>query len=440
MTTTPTAGHSAVQPGPFDGRALSTIQVTVFAICFLIAALDGFDTQAMAFVAPALGPAWGLEHHQLGPIFSASLVGSLIGALLLGPAGDRWGRRPVLIASMLVFGLTSLVLTQATTVPELMVGRLVTGLGLGGAVPALIALTAEYSPRHRRASLIMLMFSGFPIGAVAGSLLSAWMIPVFGWESVFLVGGLAPLASLLVVIPLLPESLAHLKARGADDKAARILARVGAPVEAAALHVEPHHRAQGSIRQLFEEKRAVGTLLIWTTFALSLLLSYFIISWLPTLMREAGLPVRGALLTSAALNLGSVAGSLVFARMVDRRGPHGILASAYLVGGVMVALIGMATGSMGLLIAAVAAAGFFSIGAQLCMAAVAAEYYPERLRGTGIGWSMGIGRIGAVAGPTIAGVLLSFGIERGPLFIIAGVVSVLAATCVWLLGQYGRRV
>ncbi len=439
MTPKTTAEHGHAQLGPFDGRPLSSIQITVFAICFLIAALDGFDTQAMAFVAPALGPDWGLEHHQLGPIFSASLVGSLIGALLLGPAGDRWGRRPVLIGSMLVFGLTSLVLTQATTVPELMFGRLVTGLGLGGAVPALIALTAEYSPRRRRATLIMLMFSGFSIGAVAGSLLSAWMIPAFGWRSVFLVGGLAPLAALLVVIPFLPESLAHLKTRGADGKAARILAQAGAPVEAAALPLETPHRAHESVRQLFADRRAGGTLLIWATFMLSLLLSYFIISWLPTLMREAGLPVRGALLTSAALNLGAVAGSLVFARMVDRRGPHGVLAAAYLIGGVMVALIGMATGSMGLLIAAVAAAGFFSIGAQLCMAAVVAEYYPERLRGTGIGWSMGIGRIGAVAGPTIAGVLLSFGIERGPLFIIAGVVSVLAATSVWLLGQHGRR-
>jgi MFS transporter, AAHS family, 4-hydroxybenzoate transporter len=386
-------------------------QLLIVALCGSTLFMDGFDAQAVGYVAPALAPQLHIARQALGSVFSSGLVGIMIGALVLGPLADRAGRRPVLILSTVLFGLSSLLTATAHSFRSLLVYRLITGLGLGGAMPNAIALTAESMAKGFRATAVMIMFCGFSIGAAAGGFLTAGLISRWGWKSVFVAGGAIPLCIAVLLLALLPESAEFRRSRvGPASTAAR-------PA------------------QLFADGRARMTLLFWVIFFMSLLDLYFLNSWLPTVMHDAGISVENAIILTALFQVGGTAGALALGRLVDRYLSPRLLAWTYLGAGACVVSIGIAAKSIALLACAISAAGFLVIGGQSGANALAAEYYPTKLRATGVGWALGIGRVGSIVGPILGGVLISSQPAAIVLFQVASVPVLLAAAAAFFAGR-----
>lgn len=420
-----------------DRAGLSGLQKGAILLCGLVAILDGFDTQAIAFVAPVIAAQWQLSPSSFGLTFGAGLLGLTIGALVFGPVADVIGRKRVIIASTVWFGVCALATVQAESMTQLAVYRLLTGIGLGGAMPNIIALTAEYSPGRNRATLVTLMFCGFPLGAVLGGAISAPLIGAFGWQSVFVIGGVLPLLLAVVLGRALPESIRYLVGSGAETRrVAAIVSRIDPAhrYDDRDRYVVPEERLAGvPVKHLFLDGRATGTLLLWVVFFANLLVLYFLINWLPSVLRAAGLPIERAIIATVVLNAGGIVGGLALGRLVDRRGPFVILFASYCLAALSVAAIGAAGTSMSAIVASVFVAGFFVIGTQFCMNALAASAYPTSVRATGVGYALGVGRIGSVLGPVIGGMLLSLGWGTSALFAAAAAPAAVCAAAVALL-------
>jgi AAHS family 4-hydroxybenzoate transporter-like MFS transporter len=426
----------ASPPAAAQGR-LSGFQITTFLLCGAVAMIDGFDTQAIALAAPEIATAWTVEPSRFGGVFAAGLLGALLGAIGSGIAADRFGRKPSLIVAILLFGSVTLLTPFAYSLTDLLMIRFVTGLGLGGALPAVIAVTAEYAPPNRRATIVSLMFCGFPLGAVVGGVAAARLIPTHGWESLFYLGGVAPLLLLPVIALLVPESIRFMILKGDRAAIEKIRRRMGGGDPLESLHGEDAPRT--SILTLFEPGKALGTSILTITFLISLMLAYFLVNWLPLLARQAGVGMQAAVIGVAALNLGAIFGCLVIGRLADRIGPARPIGFGYSLGAVAIALIGVSAHSAPLLLAICFIAGALSIGAQMCVVALGAIFYETRIRATGVGWLMGSGRIGAIIGPILGGVLIARGVSATNLFVVGGGLSLLAAAGVFAMGAFVLR-
>src|SRR5690606_10373761 len=326
-----------------DNAPLSRFQYGVLALCFALIMVDGFDTQSIAFVAPALRRAWEVSPNAFGMLFSAGLLGGMLGAMGLGILGDRLGRRPLILASTLLFGVMSLACATAADVETLAIYRFIGGLGLGGLLPNSIALVAEYSPRRLRSTLVVSAFIGFPLGAVFGGMASARIIPVHGWEVVFVAGGIIPLLLLPFIFWQLPESLRFLaRQAGGQERIRRVLDRMGlAPAGGGAVHVSEPPRARQPVRTLFQDGRGPWTVCLWVLTFSALLLTYFLVNWIPLVLEGAGLDHRRAIMGVALLNLGGVIGGLAISRISDRRGPYGVMALAMGLAILFIGIIGV---------------------------------------------------------------------------------------------------
>lgn len=428
-------GNSRVE-AELDLRPLGAFQIRIIIVCALVAMIDGFDTQAIGFMAPAIATAWGVPSAAFGPIFGAGLFGGLLGAVGFGALADRFGRKPGLLVSILIFSLATLATPLANSMGELFAFRVVTGIGLGGAMPSIIALTSEYAPRRIRATLVTMMFCGFPLGAAIGAVGSAHLIPAYGWQSLLVVGGVIPLFILPIVYGLVPESIRYLLATGRTNQASAVLfkLKMEPPTKSNSGTPKNAEPSATAFAQLFKEGRATATILLWTTFFLSLSLTYFLVSWIPTVAKQSGVLLEGALVGAATLNLGSIFGVLGLGRLIDRFGPYRVIAMGYAAGAMSIATIGYATTAMTLGLATFLS-GFFAIGAQMCVVALAATYYPTRLRATGVGSAMGIGRIGGIAGPIVGGLLVGMGLSAQGIFLFTAATALLAAASVTLMGH-----
>jgi AAHS family 4-hydroxybenzoate transporter-like MFS transporter len=417
-----------------DSGRLGRFQLLVIALCALMVMIDGFDTQVIGMVAPSIAAAWHVAPAAFGPVFGLGLFGGLIGVVTLGSAGDRFGRKPVLVAAILLFATVSLLTPLTASLPALIAVRFVAGFGLGGALPGLIAITSEYSPRAVRANVTALMYCGFPLGSVIAGLVSAQMVPRLGWSSVFYVGSLVPLALLPVFVWVVPESVRFLAVRGDHARVAKILARMGCSATWNGKLAQAAPTRGSSVARLFTGGRAMGTALLWTTLFLSLLVTVFMVSWLPLVARAAGIDIRSSVLAVSAWNVGGIVGCYVIGRLRNRYGPVKPIALAYGLGAVGVALLGC-VGNSGLeLLVAALVAGMLTVGAQMCIIGLSASFYDTSLRATGVGWSLGAGRVGAVVGPVIGGVLIGAGLSTPALFFVAGLVSLAAAVAVFAMG------
>jgi AAHS family 4-hydroxybenzoate transporter-like MFS transporter len=411
-----------------DSRALGPAQLTIIVLCALVAMVDGFDTQSIALVAPVIVSVWGVKAAAFGVVFAAGLFGSLLGALLLGLVADRWGRKPALLAAMLLFAAMTLATPMASSVPALIALRFVTGLGLGGALPIIISLSSEFAPARLRATLVSLMFCGFPLGAVIGGVAASSLIPAYGWPSVFWLGGAIPLLVLPLIAALVPESVRYLAQKQDRPGVEKILTRMGwLALWDGKLSVRAAD-ARSPVGELFAEGRATGTVLLWATLFLSLLLTYFLLNWIPVIARQSGIAMGSALLAVAAVNLGAIVGCLVIGRLADRFGnPTAFISCAFALGALAIVTIGRAGHSGQWLLVASFFAGVFSLGAQMCTVAFCASFYDTSLRATGVGWAIGVGRIGAIVGPVMGGILLGTGTPIPTLFVLVGLMSIGAA-------------
>lgn len=392
-------------------------QLTVAALCALVVFVDGFDAQAMGYVAPALTAAMGISRAVLGPVISSGLVGMMAGAFISGPLADRIGRRPLLIGCTLIFGVGSLLTATAQSVETLVAFRAITGLGMGGAMPNAIALTSEYMPSRRRGTAVTTMICGFSLGAAVGGFAAAAMIPRFGWQSVFIAGGAAPLLIAGATFLWLPESIRFQQLRGSRD------------VEA--------HGPGFAVAQLFAGRRALGTVLIWTLYFMNLLNLYFLNSWLPTIISDAHLPVTTAIRLTALFQVGGIGGAIVLGMLLDRRFSFWILAGSSLWASLFVILIGGAGASPLLLALTITAAGLGIIGGQNASHALSAAYYPVAIRSTGVGWALGVGRVGSIAGPVLGGLLLARGTGIEQVFWVAAIPAGIAAAAAAIIALAG---
>jgi AAHS family 4-hydroxybenzoate transporter-like MFS transporter len=427
-----------------DEVPLGPFQYGVIGMCFALVMIDGFDTQAIAFVAPALREAWTIAPNTFGLLFSAGLVGSMIGAMVLGMLGDRVGRRPLIIASTLLFSVMSLLSATADGVATLALYRFIAGLGLGGLLPNAIALVAEYSPRRVRSTAVVSTFIGFPLGAVLGGMASAQIVPVYGWETVFIAGGVLPLAVLAVVLFKLPESLRFLVRRpGGKDRVVEILGRFRsdlAGLDADAIREPQVQPPRQPLQQLFLEGRGSWTLCLWLLAFSSLLLTYFLVHWIPLVLVDAGVPQGKAIMGVALLNLGGIFGSLVIGRISDRRGPYLAMGLPLAFAIVFVAAIGLSVeAGAGVVLSVIFFAGVTFVGMQLNISALAATNYPVAIRSAGTGWSIAAGRVGSIVGPLVGGALVAIGIGIDRLFLVAAVPAAVALVAVIAMARIKAR-
>jgi AAHS family 4-hydroxybenzoate transporter-like MFS transporter len=423
-----------------DAAPFGKMQQLIVILCASIALLEGFDTQAIAFVVPIVAGKWEMPVSSFGKVFGAGLAGLMVGALLLGPIADKVGRKAVIVASISFFGFFSLASAAAESTGALILLRFLTGVGIGGTMPNIIALTAEYAPARLRATTVSIMFCGFPLGAALGGAVAARLIPHFGWQSIFIVGGVLPLLLTGCLIFLLPESLrflatrAHLRGRGENILRTVLGTQRAADVDMAADSLSESATTTMPLTGLFTEGRARGTLLLWATCFVNLMMMYFMMNWLPTLLKQAGIALDKAIISAALLNLGGVTGAIVLARAIDMWRPGRVLACVYVVTAVCLCAIGhMTHAPFAVLMSMIFIAGFCLQGGQMCLNVLAADFYPTSIRATGLGWALGFGRIGSIIGPIAGGLLLAVGLDVTHLFTALAVPGLIAAVSVWLL-------
>jgi AAHS family 4-hydroxybenzoate transporter-like MFS transporter len=427
-----------------DGRKVSRYQWSIIGICAAVASMDGFDAQAIGYVGPTLIREWSLSGPTFGLAVSIGLVGLMLGALFIAPLADRFGRRPLIIASTLLFGVFTLATAFAQNVDQLMVLRFFTGLGLGGCMPNAISLTSEYSPAKNRAFLVMVMFNGFTLGSLVGGLIAARLVPTHGWQAVFVVGGVLPLLLVPVFWWLVPESLRYMvtsKAPGA--KIAKVMQRIAPDADAGPdtnYVVAEAHAKRMSVAQLFTDGRARRTILLWVVFFMSLLDVYMLVNWMPQLMRSVGAPPTMAILFGVMLQAGGFIGSFPLGALLDRFGARATMAPAYILGAAAIAGIGyFATVDLNITMAVVFLAGFGIIGGQTAANAVAAESYPTEVRSTGVGWALGIGRLGSILGPMVAGALVGLQVTPQTILYISAVPALIGALAAIGLGRPAQK-
>jgi AAHS family 4-hydroxybenzoate transporter-like MFS transporter len=413
-----------------DNNKLSGFQVGLFILCAICLIMDGFDVQALGYLAPAIIADWKLSPTQMGSILSAALFGILVGSIVCSAIADKIGRRPVIVASTLFFAVVTLLTARAQSFDELRVLRFIAGIGLGAIMPNAVALVGEYTPRRLRVMMVLVVTNGFNLGAVIGGFVSASLVQDYGWRSVLYVGGVIPLVIGMLMLFLLPESLQFMVVRGkASAKIAAWVKRIDktAPVDANTKFVVHEQKAGGvPLVHLFSEGRAIGTLLLWVINFMNLLNIYFLAGWLPTIVRQT-YTLRDSQLVGTALQIGGVIGCFVFSWMIGRLGFVPVLASAFFAACGSVALIGYPALALGLLFTVVFIAGFCIVGAQAAINALAATYYPTELRSTGVGAGLGVGRVGGIIGPYVAGALIGAGWMPREIFYAAAIPALISA-------------
>jgi AAHS family 4-hydroxybenzoate transporter-like MFS transporter len=423
-----------------DQRPVTELQVRVALLCALTIFLDGIDVIVIGLVAPSLAAAIGVSVTSFGPVFGIGQAGLLVGVLTFGPLGDRFGRKRLVIGSMLLFATFTLLTIWTTSFNELLVVRFLTGLGLGGAAPNAVALTSEFAPKRLRAAFVSLQWAALPLGGVAVGLLSSVLITEWGWQSLFYIGSIVPLFLAAALVFILPESVSFLLARGLDTRNVRKTVSKLAPElpldDDTRYAVNTEKLPGAPMKHLFTEGRAGVTLLLWVPFFTSFMILIFITSWIPTLLRANGLSVAQAGFAIALNSLGSFIGSGAVGRLMDRFGAYRVLIPTFVLASIAAGLLGFSLTNLGsAALAVIALSGFFAGASQAGVIALAAVVYPVAIRSTGVGWAMAIGRLGAVVGPILGGILLGWHWRADQILLVIAVPELIGALCVFLVGR-----
>lgn len=420
-----------------DDSPLSRFQIGVIILCGCVAVLDGFDTQSIGFLAPAISETLNHPLPGFAPVFVAGLLGLMTGAAILGPLADRVGRKWVVICATFGFGTMSFLSAYVTSFEQLVFLRFLTGIGLGGALTNVVALTAEYAPRRLQAIFVSLLFTGMPLGAGLGGLVAAAMLPVWGWQSVFIVGGILPMVLACILVFRLPESARFLVARNADQTQVKALVRRMVPQlkDLEGIRLIPGAPAPRGmpLRHLFTEGRAAGTLLLWVSYFMNLLIIYFIVSWLPAVLRHAGMDMSAGITAISLFSAGGVVGSLLQGLVMRAVGARRCLTIEFTLAMLLIGSLGLLPPSPELLFTVSVLLGIVVQGAQAGLNALVAEFYPTAIRSTGVGWALAVGRIGSIIGPVLGGLVLTLGWSLQQIF-LAGAVPALCAGLAVVLG------
>jgi MFS transporter, AAHS family, 4-hydroxybenzoate transporter len=426
-----------------DRCPVGPLQIRIIVLCGLAALLDGFDLGAIGVAAPAMAGPLHIASNQFGAVFSASVLGLMLGGFVLGPFADRYGRRCVLIAAIATLGLFTLCTASATTLQQVLLFRFLTGVGLGGAMPSLISLAAEYTPRSSRQAVVGLLCIGLPLGGVMVGLLASQLIDRVGWQSLFYIGGILPLGLSILLIHALPDSVEFLVMRGAAWRNIRdLLVRISPTVNIASgcQFVINDEKTPGvAVWQLFSAGRARGTILLWASYFVTFMVLLTSAAWTPALLQRAGINSAQSSIAMALFALGGVAGTPLAGFLLGRFAARRVLPAALVGGAMTLAAVGHASQSIALVILFLGLAGFFFGVASSGLIALTTLLYSTPIRSTGVGWAMGLGRLGSFVGPLAIGQLVNRGWRAGDSFVALGVLALCAALFTSLIGIHRPR-
>jgi AAHS family 4-hydroxybenzoate transporter-like MFS transporter len=414
-----------------NGRKMSGYQWLLLVLCFLIITTDGMDVAIMGFLAPAIISEWGISRAAFGVVMSAAPIGLAIGALLIGPMSDRYGRKKLLMGAVAWFGTFSVLCSLANDVYTLSLLRFLTGLGLGAAMPNTTTLLSEYVPEKSRSTLLAIMFTGFNLGSALVGFGAAAILPDYGWRTVLVAGGAIPLLCMPFYLWLVPESARFMVVR--KYPAARIastLRRVcGSDVADTTSFTISEPAVQGGqpAKALLSPAYRPVTLSLWVTYFMGLLVIYLLSGWLPTMIKDAGQTIERAANITALFQLGGTVGALVVGYLMDRFTPNKVIASAYIGGAAFILFLSSGTVESSTFAFFVLFAGFCMSGAQTGLNAFAPSCYPTLVRATGVSWMQGMGRFGSIFGSFAGGLLLSMGWGFSAVIAILAVPATIAA-------------
>ena len=423
--------------GVIDQRPMSRLQVLVVALCAAALFVDGYDIQVMALAVPSLAKAWALPPSSFGLALSAVVIGISAGSGLIGPFGDRFGRRTMLTAAMALIGIATACTALAASPGQFVLWRLLTGVALGAGIPSCAALTSEYAPLSKRSLVMGLMNVTSPIGAFCAGFVAPPVLEAFGWRGTFLIGGGAPLVIAALVWLLAPESLKFLTVRDpADPRIAGILKRIAPDLPAGATLLAPAGPApSASPLTLLRSPFRARTLLLWAMLALNLFNLYVLISWLPTLLQQSGWSATASLQGAVLIQGGGVVGGLLMARFLDRGHTRAALVAGFCLSAACLGLFAVVHGGVAW-VALLLLLGAGVSGSQLSLNALSAAYYPPAIKATGVAWALLIGGIGSIVAPMAGARMLDLHLST---IAILGLLAIPSLVCALGVGLMRRE-
>ncbi|SCU74524.1 4-hydroxybenzoate transporter PcaK [Cupriavidus necator] len=427
-----------------DEHRFSRYQWKILVTCFLLIAIDAYDSVAIGFVVPVLLREWGTTRAAFGPVLSVGVLGLALGALIAGPLFNRTSPKTVMVGSMLLFGLCSLGTMTADSLVSLGAWRFFTGIGVGAAVPGAVTLIYEYAPARISALLVNTIACGALIGASLCGLTAAAVVPSYGWTSVFLIGGIVPVVLALFMLVTMPQPLQFMVQQNYPATAiAAVLRRIAPEAQLAddtcfVLPAAPEPGKAGVAVVLSRQLR-MGTAMLWSAYFFGTFAYYLLLGWLPTLVQDMGASLQHSSLITVLLTVGGIFGTFVFGWLMDRFDKNNVIAGAFVLGGVGMWLVGQQKGDLAWVATCVFIGGIGLSGAMMSMGAVAASFYPASGRSTGISWMHGVGRFGGIAGPMVGALMLRDGFTLATVFTVVMGFVLVSAVALMIKGAAARR-
>lgn len=417
-----------------DNAKFTSFHWTVLLWCLLIIIFDGYDLAIYGVALPLLMEQWSLTSVEAGWLASSALFGMMFGAIGFGTLSDKLGRKKTIMLCILLFAGFTFLGAFAESPLQFAVLRFIAGLGIGGVMPNVVALTTEFAPKRMKSTLVAIMFSGYAIGGMASALLGRALVPVHGWEMVFMLAGI-PILLLPIIWMMLPESLFYLKRSHRDEEAKKIITKIDPSYEGKDFEIEPiatHAEDAAPLQALFQQGRATSTIMFWVAFFMCLLMVYALASWLPKLMIGAGYSLGASMLFLFALNIGGMVGAIGGGILADRFHIKPVLVTMFTLGALSLVLLGFNSPAP-VLYTLIAIAGASTIGSQILLYTFVSQYYPSAVRSTGMGFASGVGRIGAIVGPVLTGALLGLQLAHQMNFMAIAIPGIIAAIAIFMV-------
>ena len=417
--------------------SMRPVQILAVGICVVINMLDGFDVLVIAFTAPEISAEWDLRPQSLGVLFSSGLFGMAAGSIFLAPQADRIGRRNIILLCLVIISVGMFLSALTNSLYQLAGMRVITGFGIGGALASITTITAEYSSKKRQGFAISLVQSGYPVGATIGGSIAVVLIVQYGWRSVFVFGAISSALMIPLVMQFLPESLEYLitnKPKNALKKVNALLVKLNQP-PLAQLPETPIRASESTrgVLSLIETPLRSSTLLLWCAFFMVMLSFYFVLSWTPTLLTEAGLSIDQGISGAVLMNIGGVLGGTSLGYFSARFGAYKLTGISMILCAVAMVVFALLDSTLMTMLIIGFVIGYFVFGSMIGLYSIAPDLYHTSIRNTGMGWAIGIGRLGAILGPSMAGILLSAGWSGADCFIAFSIPMIIAMLAILLL-------
>jgi benzoate transport len=416
---------------------MTQVQYFSIAICFLMSVLDGMDVLVVSYCAPAIAEDLNLGPKTLGFVFSAGLIGMAIGAIFLAPFADRFGRKKLILASAFIMGLSVLLTAYSENISQLILMRLVSGLGIGCMLATTATLTSENVLNNSKDFWVSLVISGYPVGAVVSGYVAAAIIPSYGWESMFVLAGLTTILTIPLIFFFLSESPQfYLKKQPKDAlaKANKILIKMNFKPLDSLPKIGLKANNKPLVSRLFSEKYKISTLQLWAALFFAFGCLYFLISWIPKLASDAGLSIELAIYAGTIFNVGAFFGIVLQGYFSSKIGLKKTISFFLLLTFLLMASFKLFVGT-DILLLVYFLLGFSLQGGFVGLYAVAARLYPTEFKTTGVGWAIGMGRVGGVLAPLIGGLLISTGLSLSANFLIFSIPALFASVLTYYMSS-----